>query len=37
MTVHGDNGRQWHVSPQLLRKETVAAQGGNLVPFSRKG
>nr|WP_234704975.1 hypothetical protein [Sinorhizobium meliloti] len=39
VTVHGDNGRQWNVSPQLLRKEkrAGAAQGGNLVPFSRKG
>ena len=39
LTVHGDNGRQWNVSPQLLRKEkrAGAAQGGNLVPFSRKG
>lgn len=39
VTVHGDNGRQWNVSPQLLRKEknAGAAHGGNLVPFSRKG
>ena len=39
VTVHGDNGRQWNVSPQLLRmeKRAGAAQGGNLVPFSRKG
>ncbi|OHV80333.1 hypothetical protein [Ensifer sp. LCM 4579] len=39
VTVHGDDGRQWNVSPQLLRKEknAGAAQGGNLLPFSRKG
>ena len=39
VTVHGDNGRQWNVSPQLLRKEkrAVELQSGKLVPFSRKG
>ena len=39
VTVHGDDGRQWNVSPQLLRKKknAVAAQGGDHVPFSRKG
>nr|WP_234892086.1 hypothetical protein [Sinorhizobium meliloti] len=38
VTVHGDNGRQWNVSPQLLRKEkrTDEGQSGKLVPFSRK-
>jgi hypothetical protein len=38
VTVHGDNGRQWNVSPQLLRKEKRAGelQSGKLVPFSRK-
>ncbi|MBB4233396.1 hypothetical protein [Rhizobium mongolense] len=38
VTVHGDNGRQWNVSPQLLRKEKLAGelQSGELVPFSRK-
>jgi hypothetical protein len=38
VTVHGDNGRQWNVSPQLLRKEkrAVELQSGKLVPFSRK-
>lgn len=38
VTVHGDNARQWNVSPQLLRKEKRAGelQGGKLVPFSRK-
>lgn len=39
VTVHGDNGRQWNVSPQLLRKEsrTGETQRGKLVSFSRKG
>jgi hypothetical protein len=39
VTVHGDNGRQWNVSPQLLQKEkrAVELQSGKLVPFSRKG
>lgn len=38
VTVHGDNARQWNVSPQLLRKEkrTDEGQSGKLVPFSRK-
>ncbi|MEX2746397.1 hypothetical protein AB3480_35575 [Rhizobium mongolense] len=38
VTAHGDNGRQWNVSPQLLRKEKLAGelQSGELVPFSRK-
>jgi hypothetical protein len=37
VTVHGDNGRQWNVSPQLLRKEKRAGklQSGKLVAFSR--
>jgi hypothetical protein len=26
VTVHGDNGRQWNVSPQLLRKEKRAGE-----------
>lgn len=39
VTVHGDNDRQWTVSPQLLRKAkpVVELQGAKLVPFSRKG
>ena len=37
VTVHGDNGRQWNVSPQLLRKEkkTGELQGGKLISLSR--
>ncbi|WP_234907961.1 MULTISPECIES: hypothetical protein [Ensifer] len=38
VTVHGDNARQWNVSPQLLRKERRPdeRQSSKLVPFSGK-
>jgi hypothetical protein len=39
VTVHSDCGRQWTVSPQLLRKEKQANElsHGKLLPFSKKG
>jgi hypothetical protein len=39
VTVHSDCGRQWTISPQLLRKEEQARElsHGKLLPFSKKG
>jgi len=38
VTVHSDDGRHWHVSPQLLRKpnDTGQAKPANLIDFSKR-